>query len=130
MRSRAYRPEIPGCLEDRSMLSGIAGPPAHPEVLTPRRLSLVIERQREDFDLFGRHRDISTLRGDIADVVVMIPFERVDGLEATIGRILSTMRRDVSEHVPRAVRSAADAVTAATLADVGARVRSGDVVVR
>jgi hypothetical protein len=130
MRTRAYRPEAPCCLEDRSLLSSVAGPSAHPVVLTHRRLNFVLERMRQGFDLFGRYRDVIQLHSEIEDVVVMIPFERVDGLEVSIDRIVDRMRHDLSDHVPHAVRSALNDVIAVTRADVQARVRAGDVVLR
>ena len=46
MRTRAYRPEVPGCLEDRSLLSGVAGLSADPVVLPHRRFNLVAEHMR------------------------------------------------------------------------------------
>jgi hypothetical protein len=130
MRTRAYRPEVLDCLEDRSLLSGLAGLSAHPVVLTHRRFNFVVERLRQGFDLFGRYRDIIQLRDEIDDLVVLIPFERVDGLGVSIDRIVNRMRRDLSAHVPHAVRSALNDVIAATRADVASRVRSGDVVLR
>ena len=61
---------------------------------------------------------------------MMIPFERVDGLDVSINRIVNRMQHDLSANVPHAVRSARNDVIAATLADVEARVQAGDVVVR
>jgi hypothetical protein len=64
------------------------------------------------------------------DVVVMIPFWRVDRLKGSIDRILDRMQHDLSAHVPHAFRSARHDVIAVTIADVQARVRAGDMVVR
>jgi hypothetical protein len=61
---------------------------------------------------------------------VMIPFERVDGPDVSINRILNRMQHDVSANVPHAFRSARDSVIAVTRAEVEVRVRSGDVVLR
>jgi hypothetical protein len=130
MRTRAYRPEVPGCLEGRSLLSGVAGPSVHPVVLLHRQLNLVVDRMQGGFVLFARYHSVSQLRNEIDDVVVMIPFERLDGLDVSIDRIVDRMAQDISAHVPGAIRSASHDVTAATIADVKARVRAGDVVVR
>jgi hypothetical protein len=129
MRTRAYRPEVPGCLEDRPLLSGVAGLSAHPVVLSHRQFNFVAEHMRMGFDLFARYRDVSQLRNEINDVVVMIPFGQVDGLEVSINRIVNRMQHDLSAHVPHAIRSALNDVLAVTRADVEARVRAGDVVV-
>jgi hypothetical protein len=130
MRTRAYRPEVPGCLEDRTLLSGVAGLSADPVVLTHRRLNFVIERIGQGFELGARYGDVIHLRNEIDDVVVLIPFERVDGLDATIDRIVNRMQHDLAAHVPHAVRTAFNDVIAATRAEVAARVRAGDVVLR
>jgi hypothetical protein len=130
MRTRAYRPEVPGCLEVRSLLSGVAGLSAHPVVLSRRQFNFVAEHMRIGFDLFVRHRDVSQLRGEINDLVVMVPFGQVDGLGVSINRILNRMQHDLSANVPRAIRAALNDVIAVTRADVEARVRAEDVVVR
>jgi hypothetical protein len=130
MRKRAYRPEVPRCLEDRSLLSGVAGLSANPVNFPRQRLDFVAQHMRSGFVLFARFHDISQLRGEIGDVVVMIPFARVDGLPASINRILNRMQHELSVNVPHAVRSARNDVIAVTFADVKARVRAGDVVVR
>jgi hypothetical protein len=130
MRTRAYRPEVPGCLEVRSLLSGVAGLSAHAVVLSHRQFNFVGERIREGFDLFGRYHDVSQLHDEIDDVIVMIPFGGVDGLRASITRIINSMQHELSAHVPRAVRSAQSDVLAVTHAVVEARVQAGDVVLR
>jgi hypothetical protein len=130
MRTRAYRPEFPACLEDRSLLSAAAGLPADPVVLPLRRFNFVVVHIRQSFDLFRRYRDVIQLRDEVDDVVAQIPFERVDGLGDSIDRIVNGMRHDLSAHVPHAIRSAQDDVLAATRAEVLARARAGDVVVR
>ena len=130
MRTRAYRPEVPGCLEDRSLLSGVSGLSADPVVLSHRRFNTVAEQMRSDFQSFGQDRDVSSLRGALNDVAVMIPFGRVDGLGVSINRILNRMQQDLSANVSHAIRSARNDVIAVTRADVEARVQAGDVVVR
>ena len=130
MRRRAFRPEVPGCLEGRSLLSGVAGLSAHPVVLTQRRLNFVIERIGEGFDLYGRYRDPIQLQGHIDDLIVMIPFEHVDRLDASLRRIVDRLPHDLAHHVPHAVRSAFKDAAAMIRADVHARVLAGDVVVR
>jgi hypothetical protein len=130
MRSRAYRPEVPGCLEGRSLLSGVAGLSADPVVLRFRRLNLVAEQVRLNFHSFGRDRDVPSLRGGLYDVAVIIPFGRVDGLGVSMNSIVTRMQEDLSAGVPRAMRTAQNDVLAVTRADVKARVRAGDVVIR
>src|SRR5262249_31375900 len=90
----------------------------------------VAERMRAGFDLFGRYRDVAQLHDEIDDVVVMIPFGRADGLRVSINGIVNKMQHDLSAHVPHAVHSALNDVLAVTRADVDARIRAGDVVLR
>ncbi len=130
MPTRAYRPESPGCLEDRSLLSGVAGLSADPVVLSHRRFNTVAELMRLGFRSFGRDRNVTELGDDLYKVAVMIPFGRVDGLGVSINRILDRMQDDLSNNVPHAIRSARNDVIALTRADVEARVQAGDVVVR
>jgi hypothetical protein len=79
MRKRAYGPEVPGCLEDRSLLSGVAGLSADPVVFRQRQFNFVLQHMRAGFDLFARYRDISQIPSEVNDVVVMIPFGREEG---------------------------------------------------
>jgi hypothetical protein len=130
MRTRAYRPEVPVCLEDRSLLSGLAGPSADPVLFSRHRLSFIVEQMQGGFDAFARYRDVSLLHGGIDDAVVMMPFGRVDGLRASIFRILTRMQNDFSAHVPHAFRRARIDANAVIRAAVEARVRAGDLVVR
>ena len=141
MRTRAYRPEVHGCLEDRSLLSGVAGLSAHPVVLLNRKLDIVIEHMESSFQSFAGDRPsvshlrargplIAELRESLRNVAVMIPFGRVDGLGVKINHILDRMQQDLSARVPNAIRSASDDVIAVTRAEVKARVQAGDVVVR
>jgi hypothetical protein len=130
MRTRAYRPEVPGYLEDRSLLSGVAGPSADPVIFSRHRLSFIVEHIQLGFDEYARTRDPILLHDEIDDVIVMIPFGRVDGLTGSIDRILTRMRDEFSAHVPHAFRQARIDVDAAIRADVEARVRAGDLVVR
>ena len=129
MRTRAYRPEILGCLEDRSLLSGVAGLTADPVVLSRRQFHFIAEHMRLGFQLFARYRDVSQLHNEINDVAVWIPFGRVDGLQVSINRIVNRMQHDLSANVPSAIRKASNDVIAVTRADVEARAQAGDVVV-
>jgi hypothetical protein len=54
----------------------------------------------------------------------------VDGLGVSINHIVDRMRHDLSIHVPHAARSALFDVLAVTRAQVEARVRAGDAIVR
>ena len=127
MRTRAYRPE-PVRLEDRSLQSGFARWPAHPVVLPRRRFNFILDHIRSGFVLFDRYHDVSQVHSEVDDVIVMIPFQRLDGLNDSIDRIVQGMQQDVAAHVPGAVRLASLAVAATTVADVQARVRAGDVI--
>jgi hypothetical protein len=82
------------------------------------------------FNLYVRYRDIVQLHNEIDDVVVMIPFGGVDGLEKKIDGIVDRMRDDLAAHVPLAIQSAFIDVIAVSRAEVEARVQAGDVVVR
>jgi hypothetical protein len=130
MRMRAFRPEVPGCLEGRSLLSGVAGLSAGPVVFSRRQFNFIVEHMREGFEIGARYHDVSQVRGEVDDVVPDIPFGRVDGLGASLDRIVNRMQQDLSAHVPHAIRSAENDVLAVTRADVVARVRAGDVILR
>ncbi len=130
MRTRAYRPEIPGCLEDRSLLSGVAGPSADPVVFSRHRLSFIVQHIQQGFDLFARYHDISQVRSEIDDVVVMLPFGRADGIRGSLDRVVARMQREIRAHVPGAFHRARIDVTNVIRADVEARVRAGDLIVR
>ena len=130
MRTRAYRPEVPGCLEDRSLLSSVTGRLADPIVFTRREFHLIPERIRAAFQLSRRNGDIPHLHEEILDAVANIPFGRVDGLAVSINGILNRMQHDLSAKVPDAISSARNDVIAVTRADVQARVQAGDIIVR
>jgi hypothetical protein len=131
MRTRAYRPEVLDCLEGRSLLTGVAGPSADPVVVSHRQLARVAETIRVGFDVFGsRGSTVPSLRDQLYGAAILIPFWREDGLRVSIDRTLNRMRYDLAAGVPHAVRSAYNHVVAVTRADVEARVRAGDLVVR
>ncbi len=130
MRTRAYRPEAPASLEERWLQSGFAVRSAHPVVLLHRQLTFIVAHMGQGFDLFARYHDISQIYSEIDDVVVNIPFQRLDGLDVTIDRIVNGMRQELLALAPGAIRETRNAVAAATIADVQARVRAGDVIVR
>jgi hypothetical protein len=130
MHSRAYRPDVPICLENRSLLSVAAANSADPYVYPLRQFNLFAEKMQIGFDLFVRHHDVSELHDEIDDIIVLIPFERVDGLGVSIDRIVDRMQHDLSAHVPHAVHSAYNDVIAVARADVQARVRAGDIILR
>ena len=125
MRTRAYRPEPPASLEGRALLS------AQPIVLLQRQLNFVLDHMRGGFFVYDRTGDASQIYNEIEDVVPMIPYNRTDGLQASLDHIVDTMRHELRAHVPGPlVHMAAVELTATTLADVQARIRSGDVVIR
>jgi hypothetical protein len=130
MRTRAYRPEVPGCLENRSLLSGVAALSPDPVILRRTKFNLVAEHIRMGFEFFSRDRVDSEVRDEVHNVIVLIPFGRVDGLGVSINNIVDRMEYEVSANVPHAVRSALHEVLAVIRADVKARVQAGDVVVR
>jgi hypothetical protein len=130
MRTRAYRPDVPGCLEDRSLLSSVAGLSADPIVFTRREFNLIPERIQEAFQSARRVGDFTDLHDDILGAVVNIPFGRDDGLAVSINGILNTMQHDLAAKVPGALSSARNDVIAVTRADVEARAQAGDIVVR
>lgn len=124
MRTRAYRPEAPICLEGRSLLSG------DPVVLLRNHILTITQQTEISFQSFGRDPSIPDLRISLSNVIVMIPFEQVDGLGMKINGIVTTMGQELSDKVPHAIRSAYDEVLAACRAEIAARVQAGDVVVR
>jgi hypothetical protein len=130
MRTRAYRPEDPGCLEDRSLLSGVARPLANPTVFTRREFNLVPEQIQDAFQLFRQGSGFSELHDEINEAVVAVPFGRQDGLSASINNILGTLRHDKHAKVPDAVSTAHNEVLAVTRAAMQAQAQAGNVVVR
>src|SRR4051812_41274960 len=114
MRTRAYRPEVPSRLEDRSLLSGVSGLSAHPVVLSRRQFNFVGLHMRQGFDLFARNRDFTQIGSEIDDVISMIPFAREDGLEESLKSIVNRMQQNLSAHVPNAFSSAENDVLAVT----------------
>ena len=96
MRTRAYRPEVPGCLEHRSLLSSVTGRLANPIALTRREFNRIPEQIQSAFQLSRRNGDIPHLHEEILDAVANIPFGRVDGLAVSINGILNRMRHDLS----------------------------------
>ena len=130
MRKRAYRPEVPCCLENRSLLSGVTGLSAGPTVITRREFNRVPFRVRTAFLAFRQGSGISPLHVDIFDGLAIFPFVHADGLVTSINGIFRTLKHDQCARVPGAVSSAQSQVLAAIRADVQARVRSGDLVVR
>ena len=130
MRTRAYRPEVPGCLEGRSLLSGVAGPSADPVIFSRHRLSFIVQHMQQGFDLYARYRDVSLIHNEVDDVVVMLPFGRADGVRGSLDRVVNRMQREISAHIPLAFRRARIDVNAVIRAQVEARVRAGDLVVR
>jgi hypothetical protein len=130
MRERAYRPEVPCCLENRSLLSGVAGLSPNPTVLTRREFNLVPEQVQAAFFLFRQGNGISTLHDDIFSAIAIIPFPHADGLVTSINGILKTLKHDQRARVPGAVSSAHNEVIAAIRAHVQTLAQRGDIVVR
>jgi hypothetical protein len=125
MRTRAYRPEVVACLENRTLLSGAA---SHPVVLPFHRLNFVATQMRAAFRAFTQNYNIPSLRSDIADVGVLLPFAQVDGLGVKLNAIVTTMQQNRFTD-PNAGQTAINEMIAATRAQVEARVKSGDVTV-
>ncbi|MDR3639471.1 MAG: hypothetical protein P4L84_37065 [Isosphaeraceae bacterium] len=128
MRSRAYRPEAPGCLEDRSLLSAATGPSTDPVVISGRQFSGIIDDMQNDFERFAGSQNLSRLRMQLQADAVLIPFGRVDGLGVSINRILVNMRQEIAAGAPAPVISASNDVAAVTRALVEARIQAGDVI--
>jgi hypothetical protein len=130
MRTRAYRPVVSGCLEGRSLLSGVAKLPAAPYVFPGSQYKLYVVHAQADFTLFARYGDPIQLRHELEDIIPIIPFSRADGLRAKLDGIVDDMLHDIHAGVPQAIRSAYNDAIAVTRAEVEARVQAGDVVVR
>ena len=130
MRTRAYRPEVSGCLEGRLLLSGVAGRPAAPYVLTGRQFKSFVVHLDAEFDIFRHTKDGSHLIDGLKNLIPLIPFARADGLPAKLNHIVDQMGRDIHANVPQPVRTAANEILAVTRAELEARVQAGDVVLR
>jgi hypothetical protein len=130
MRTRVYRPEVPDCLENRSLLSAVAATSADPIVLTRREFNLVPEEIRSAFQEYRQGFGIEELHDEILDPVSSIPYGKADGLGSSITRILKTMQREIHAKDPQAINSAVTAVIAVTRADVQALAQAGRIVVR
>lgn len=126
MRKRAYRPEVPAPLDDRSLMSGVA----EPVVLPLRQLRLATERVQLTFSAFTRNFTFSQLRDDLQSDVAVIPFGRADGLGSSIDRIVDGLQDDLQTLSPFAVRSAERRVLATIRGNIAIRVRAGDLVLR
>ena len=130
MRTRAFRPEAPGCLEDRALLSGVAGHSADPTVFTRREFNFVPEEIQDAFHLFRQGSGFTELHEEISEAVVAVPFGRQDGLAASINSILGKLQQDMHAKVPDAVSAAHNEVLAVTRAAMQAQAQAGNVVVR
>jgi hypothetical protein len=130
MRTRVYRPAVPDCLENRSLLSAVAATSADPIGLTRREFNLVPEEIRSAFQEYRQGFGIEELHNEILDAVAPIPYGQADGLGSSITRILKTMQRDIHAKDPQAINSAVNAVIAVTRADVQALAQAGHIVVR
>lgn len=129
MRRRAYRPERPGCLENRSLLSGLAGASADPVVISRRQIVAIAQQLAATFAGFDRDPVIPDLRGDLYNIYVAIPFAQADGLGKKVNAIVTNMVNNLDAHVPHAVITAQTEVLDAAHAELKARVQAGDVVV-
>jgi hypothetical protein len=111
-------------------LSAVAALSASPAVLSPRELSFILNHVRGGFVDFTRYHDVSQVLAEVDDVIVLVPFARSDGLNASIDGIVEGMRPKIAAHVYGAIRAAYLEVAAVTVADLKARIRAGDVVIR
>jgi hypothetical protein len=130
MRTRTYRPEVFGCLENRSLLSGAAGLAANPIVITRSEFNQVPEEIREAFLNFRQGSGIQELHSDILGAVVTLPYGQADGLGASIAGILKTLQRGIHAKDRQAITLATDDVIAVTHADAQALAQAGKIVVR
>ena len=130
MRKRVYRPGVPDCLENRSLLSAVAATSADPMVFTRREFNLVPEEIRSAFQEYRQGFGIEELHNEILDPVSSIPYAQADGLGSSITRILKTMQHEVHAKDRQAISSAVNAVIAVTRADVQALAQAGRIVVR
>ncbi|OJW13068.1 MAG: hypothetical protein BGO49_19880 [Planctomycetales bacterium 71-10] len=130
MHRRAFRPEFSGCLEGRALASGFARPSMHSVEFSRERFEQVTLGVQLRFSTFARLRQVSLLRDGLADVVVLVPFRREDGLGESIERIVDRMEQGLASGARGAILSAQREVIATIHADVAARVRAGDVSLR
>ena len=130
MRTRAYRPEVSGCLESRLLLSNVAGRPAAPYVLSGHQVKLFVVHLASEFSIYEHIKDITHLQHGLEDLIPFIPYAYADGLPAKFDHILGQMRRDIHSNAPHPIRTASNEVLAVTRAEIEARVQAGDVVLR
>ena len=128
MCRRAYHPEVLG-LEDRSLLSSVAGPSAHPIVFTRRQFNFVPEQIQSGFYSFRQGGGIAELHDEINEAIVTIPHGRQQGLATSINRILNKLQHDMRAKVPQAVSIAHNEVLAVTRAAMQAQAQAGNVIV-
>ncbi|WP_422929086.1 hypothetical protein [Singulisphaera sp. PoT] len=130
MRTRAYRPEAPRSLEDRSLLSGFGGPAADPVVMTSRQLDTILEQVRLNFQLYAENGNVPRLREQLQIAVKNVPFGRIDGLGISFNAIVQRMRRELNaRQLFHPVAQASNRAVAAVNVEVQNRVASGDLVV-
>lgn len=132
MRRRAFRPEPPGPLEDRSTPSGAAAAaaPAEPVVFSFRRLERVTAHIQYSFSFFTRFHQYSRLREELKSDVIPIPFARADGLAEVIDAVVDDLQDEFPSGSPRAVHRAQKEVIATMRVQLANRVRAGDVILR
>ncbi|QEH36701.1 hypothetical protein OJF2_52860 [Aquisphaera giovannonii] len=128
MRRRAFRPELPGQLEDRSLASVAAGSPGHPAVFRKGMVNDIIREVHSQFLVYIRYRDPTLLREQIDRNVTLIPYSRADRLLDSIDGILHDMLRDQAAGAPRPVLKASNRTIALIRSDVVQHVKAGDLV--
>ena len=143
MRNRAYKPLVSDRLEDRALLSSVAGlhhnqtrPSHHPYILKREQYTKFANHSRLTFEVLVKDLGPSHpfndehLRESLYNVAVLIPFGGVDGLGVRINQIVDQLEDDLNARTPHAIHSASLKVVAAGREVVMARVRAGDVILR
>ena len=129
MRRRAFTPDALGRLEDRVVLSHVAGLSQGPVELSDLRFNMAIGLVKKDFELFATSGDLERLRAMLAEHTKGIPFHQVDGLGTKVDAILVQMQSDIASEAPRPISTSHHRVVGAIRADVKARIDDGSIVV-
>lgn len=133
MRSRAFKPDGAGRLEDRNLMSGTTAPHG-PVLVSAYSLQQGQGMVQNAFELFAVSRDtpqnFERLRAMLASDARGIPFHAVSHLGPQTNAILNQMQADLAAGVPHAIQTAYQAVTAANQAQVNDSEQVGAIVVR
>ena len=119
----------------RNGLSGGVAPPTgtvfaqRAAVLTGHAYAKTVGEIRSAFARFATHgQDAGRLNADLGRAIARIPYHNVDGMNAGMGDIVTSMRADMAAGVPNPVGNAYQSAIASLNAQIQSRVADGSVV--